>query len=827
MRRSLLLGSTLALVALCAPAGALAETAEVGSGPLRAVVTADPWRVELLDAGGATVLRERVGAGLGVRGTTGDLARATRATRLARDGEAVVATVQTSDAARTLRVRIAPDGDGVLRLTALAQGGTAASAVAMGFDARPGERFFGFGERSNHVDMRGQEVENYVADGPFPEGDRTFVKPTTPPYGARDRDDSTYFPIPWLLSGRGYGVLIDNDETSAFRLAQPGAADAWELEAQAPELRLRFFGGPRPADALRRFTAAVGRQPPPPTPWTFGPWFQTGQKNKIPLEEEAAETAKLRAADAPVSVAETQMHFLPCGAHRGEADYNRKRTDAFHAAGLAHLVYFNPHLCASYQPVFDEATRAGVLQRTPGGGPVPFTYPAFVGGSEPAGFSSEPLAQFDWTSPATSAFYERLLREAFDTGHDGWMEDFGEYTSPDVVSADGTPGSQIHNRYPRDYHCGVYDITKRLNRPVVRFQRSGWTGAARCAVNVWGGDPTTVFGYDGLSSAVKQALSMGLSGVSRWGTDIGGYFSFGPAETLTPELLKRWIEFGSVAGVMRTKGSGLAFPSYRRPQIFDDDVLPVWKRYAKLHTQLYPYILAADAHYRRTGLPLMQHLGLAYPDDDRAAAQEDEFLFGPDLLAAPVITAGATQRAVYAPAGTWVDLWRSVAYDPATGGFELRAPRLLQGGREHTLPAPLDELPLLARAGALIATLPPDVDTLAEYGSAPGLVHLSDRRDAMRVLAFPRGRSTATFNETERLGSTEGVRRRSWTLTISGARRRTYSVQASLGTLRRPFTPRRVLIGSRVLKRSAWRYDRATEVLRVDVSVKRGMLRVR
>ena len=103
----------------------------------------------------------------------------------------------------------------------------------------------------------------------------------------------------------------------------------------------------------------------------------------------------------------------------------------------------------------------------------------------------------------------------------------------------------------------------------MRFQRSGWTGAARCAQVVWGGDPTTTWGFDGLSSAVKQALSIGMSGVSRWGSDIGGYDTLGNNPQLTPELLKRWIEFGAVSGVMRTKLSGIAIPSYTRPQIFD------------------------------------------------------------------------------------------------------------------------------------------------------------------------------------------------------------------------------------------------------------------
>jgi len=804
-----------------APAVGRAETS-VDSGSLRATIQVDPWRLVLTDARGAAVLSESLApsagpAGpLGFRSATGAWAHATRAVSVHREGAAVVATLATTDPSTEIEVRVAPASEGSIALTATAPGATATS---IGFTTAPGERFFGFGSRSNAVDQRGREVENYVADGPYREEDRNYTRASVPPWGTRDRDDATYYPVPWMLSSRGYGTLIDNDETSFFRLGSD-RGDTWSLEAESPTLRVRFFGGPTPAQALGRFTAATGRQPPPSAPWIFGPWFQTGQPNVIPLEEEATITRTLREADAPVSAAETQMHYLPCGAHRGNEDYLRRRNQFFHAQGLAHLAYFNPSLCASYDPVFRRASEAGVLQTGPLG--EPFTYPAFVGGSGPAGFTQEPLAQFDFTNPATDPFYAELVREAVDAGHDGWMEDFGENTPPFAGSADGTPGTRMHNRYPTLYHCAVMRIARRQPRPIVRFQRSGWTGSAACADNVWGGDPTTVWGFDGLSSTVTQALSIGMSGVSRWGSDIGGYNSFGPAEQLTPEMLKRWIQFGAVSGVMRTKRSGIAVPSYARPQIFDPEVLPIWRRYAKLHTQLHPYLLGADLTYRRTGVPLMRHHALTHPGDPRAVAQERQFMFGDSFLAAPVTTPGATTQKVYAPAGRWVDLWRSVSFDQRTGGLILHRTRRLRGRREHMLPAPLQELPLLVRAGSVIALLPADVDTLADYGTDPDLVNLYERRGRMTLLAFPRGRSSAVFNEGERLRSVEGRRR--WTLTIGGSRRRAYRLQASLATLRRPFRPCAVSVRGRRLARRAWTYRGQSRRLTARFRVKRGRL---
>ena len=319
-------------------------------------------------------------------------------------------------------------------------------------------------------------------------------------------------------------------------------------------------------------------------------------------------------------------------------------------------------------------------------------------------------AEYDFSSPAGRDAYAQVVARMLRSGHDGWMEDFGEYTSLDAVSSVGATGSALHNRYPALYHCAVDRLT--AGRPIVRFQRSGWTGAARCADDVWGGDPTTTFGFDGLSSAVKQALSIGLSGVSRWGSDIGGYGTITTDPKLTPELLKRWIGFGAVSGVMRLKKSGLAIPGYERPQVWDPDVIGVWRRYTKLHTQLYPYILAADRDYRATGLPLMRALVLDDPRDRRATEVEDGFRFGRDLLAAPVVRDAARSRPVYLPRGRWLDARAALRYDArGDGAFHAGAAEAVTGGRTVTARAALDELPLYIRDGAVLRLLSADVST--------------------------------------------------------------------------------------------------------------------
>ena len=502
-------------------------------------------------------------------------------------------------------MRIAPAGDGAMSVEIAAPEGVAATGAA--FVAAQDERFYGTGERSDAVDRRGRETESYVADGPFRREDRQYVQASVPPWAERDRDDATYFPVPWVLSSRGWGVLVDEDVTSRVRAAVDRPT-AGSVDADGARLRLRVFAGPTPARRARgasRRRSAASRAPQ--APWTFGPWFQTGQPNVVPPEEEREIVKAQRDAGVPVSVAETQMHHLPCGAHEGREEAERERTAAFHRDGLARLVYFNPSLCVSYREVYDRAAAAGVLQK----GPAARRSPTRRSSAAPGRSASRRSRSRSSTSPhpATEDVLRRAGREAVELGADGWMEDFGESTPPARRPARRhAPATPPHNRYPVDYHCALQRIAARFDRPLVRFQRSGWTGAARCAEVVWGGDPTTVWGFDGLSSAATQVLSIGLSGIARWGTDIGGYNSFGAGfdakpgatedETLTPELLTRWIELGALVPVMRTKRSGIAIPSYDRPQVFDPEHLPVWQRLTELHHQLNPYLLR-----RRRGAP--------------------------------------------------------------------------------------------------------------------------------------------------------------------------------------------------------------------------------
>ena len=219
-------------------------------------------------------------------------------------------------------------------------------------------------------------------------------------------------------------------------------------------------------------------------------------------------------------------------------------------------------------------------------------------------------------------------------------------------------------------------------------------------------------------------------------------------------------------------------------------------------------------------MPIVRSMLLAYPRDGRATGLADQYLLGRSLLVAPVLEPGATTRSLYLPRGRWLEFWKAVRFAERDGEYRLRRPRPLAGRRQLTVAAPLERLPMMIRAGAIIPLLAPDVDTLTDYGRGRGLVHLGDRADEMHLLVFPRGRTRERMNDRERLRSRELGGER-WRLRIRGANTRTYEVEAALGTLRDPFRPVVVRVDGEELPGAGWDYRRRGRVLTMDVRCRR------
>jgi alpha-glucosidase len=211
------------------------------------------------------------------------------------------------------------------------------------------------------------------------------------------------------------------------------------------------------------------------------------------------------------------------------------------------------------------------------------------------------------------------------------------------------------------------------------LSRAAFLGSQRYGAGLWSGDVDMTF--TALRKQVALGLNVSLAGIPWWGTDIGG---FGFAGQCTPELYIRWFQFGAFCPLFRPHGDQTEL---REPWQFGAEVEAICAKYLRLRYRLLPYLYTAVHEACTTGIPLMRPLVLEFSDDPRVFNLSDEYLFGPDLLVAPILDEGSVKREVYLPAGGWIDFWTDAVY---TGPCSL------------TVEAPLDTLPLFIRQGAIL-----------------------------------------------------------------------------------------------------------------------------
>jgi alpha-D-xyloside xylohydrolase len=341
----------------------------------------------------------------------------------------------------------------------------------------------------------------------------------------------------------------------------------------------------------------------------------------------------------------------------------------------------------------------------------------------------------DFTNPAAVSWWQGQVRQAIAQGADAFKADGGEGSFIARPESLRTRYSVLYNRALEQL------IEKDLHGDGVLFSRSGSVGSHDLPF-IWAGDNQADFSVDnGLPSVVVAGLNAGLSGVSMWTSDLGGY----EKTARTPgddTVFVRWTEFSAFSPVMEVHSS-----INLGPWDYGDQALQIFRAYSRLHMSLFPYRYAAAQESHRTGMPIMRALVLGSPLDSLAIRSTDEYEFGPDLLVAPVVTAGI-QRRVHFPAGAWVDYW--------SGGR-------VNGPADTTVDVPLDRIPLYVKAGSIVPRIPEDVMTLAPASPASGVQGLDDRR-IYEVYPGP-GRSIVDF-EGRRVGLTKKGGHAS--LTISG-----------------------------------------------------------
>lgn len=601
--------------------------------------------------------------------------------------------------------------------------GHAPRAWSFGFRARPEEAFLGFGERYNRTNQRGLDVWNWCEEGGVGIGEGTRAGPKNPwPHGAL----MTGYPVPFFVSSEGYGFWLDTTFRSEFQLASE-RADAVRVWHVGPSLEFELLLPSRerdvswPLQVIDAFTERTGRPAVPP-PWAFG-----ARRRVRPGRVE--ELARMRDEDLAVTAVDDAVHFFPNAAHAGREQELAAWVAEARVLGYRVNGYYNSLVARDARGPMAEVLSQGLSQghflATPSGR---LAQPWIYTGSRVVH-----THLFDFTSPQATRAFQSTFAWSRELGYSGFMYDFGEYVPADVVAFDGQRGEELHNLYPVLYARAFAAARERFGSDLFAFMRSGYTGASAHMPMVWSGDPAASFeDSDGLPSVVRAGVNLGVSGVPNFGSDIGGYHCIadGP-RAADEELWIRWIQVGALMPNMQDQDACVGVErQWRKTSIWKSPrVLEAYRRFARLHTRLFPYFYTLSLAAGRTGAPLLRHLFLEHPDDRRLTSVDDAFYLGPGLLVAPVVTRGATERTVLLPAETYVDWETGVAL---TGPTELR------------LAAPLDRLPLLIRTGHLLPLLDERIDTLSDENSAD-IVGLSDVRGEYDVVGALSSGQHATF----------------------------------------------------------------------------------
>jgi alpha-D-xyloside xylohydrolase len=496
---------------------------------------------------------------------------------------------------------------------------------------------------------------------------------------------NTEVAIPFLLSSEGYGFLWNNPAIGRVELGYN--ATRWVAEATS-QIDYWVTAG-SPAAVLRSYADATGHPGMLPD-WATSYW-QSRLRYASQDELEAVVDEHLSRGLPLTVIVIDFFHWTRHGEWR--FDPERWPDPAGMAArlrerGVRVMVSVWPTV-SRLAETWDEMWRAGYIVRNRHG---VAAHMWFVDNGDEDGLY---LSYYDATHPGARDFIWERVREGYHRhGIDVFWLDACEPEmlpmTPDDLRFHAGSGLEVANVYPRDHAKGFYEGMRAAGQdePVL-LCRSAWAGSQRYGAAVWSADIDSTFAS--LRSQVRAGLNMAVSGIPWWTHDIGGFRGGDPSDPGFRELLLRWFQFGALSPIFRMHGHRLPVADDfaggpNEVWSFGDEVYAILRDYLGMRERLRPYVMDLMRVAHEEGIPPMRPLFVEFPDDAACYAVEDQYLFGPDLLVAPVLDAGARSRTVYLPIGaTWTDPWQGETYD---------------GGATVEVVAPLERIPLFLRDGA-------------------------------------------------------------------------------------------------------------------------------
>ena len=548
-----------------------------------------------------------------------------------------------------------------------------------------GECVYGLGERFTPFVKNGQVVDTWNEDG-------------------GTASEIGYKCVPFYMTNNGYGILVDSTDNVSFEVASE-KVEYVGFSVPGERIKYYLFHGPSPKKIMNEYTALTGRPALPPA-WSFGLWLSTSFTTNYDEETTTSFIEGMEKRNIPLSVFHFDCFWMH-EFHWCDFEWDKKcfpdiraTLKKYHDKGLHICAWINPYIAQGTAFFKEGAANGYLLQRADGKG-------VWQTDNWQAG-----MGLVDFTNPDAVKWYTDKLRTVLDCGVDCFKTDFGERIPVDVVYHDGSDPQAMHNYYTYLYNQAVFSLLKEVKgeNEAVLFARSATAGSQKFPVH-WGGDCSA--NYPSMAETLRGGLSFAMSGFSFWSHDMGGFVKSTPED-----LYCRWIPFGFLTSHTRAHG---APPT--EPWLYDSKrVQDVFRKSAEMKYRLMPYVYAQAKECTEKGLPMLRALFVEFPDDPGAWKVDDEYLFGSQILVAPLLESGMTGRTVYLPEGKWIDYQTEKVYE---GGW-------------HRIEAGSLPIIMLVRDGSVLPHLKLAQSTAEMDWSKMSLkVYSADKKQAEGLVCLP------------------------------------------------------------------------------------------
>ncbi|MHA1491692.1 MAG: TIM-barrel domain-containing protein [Promethearchaeota archaeon] len=481
----------------------------------------------------------------------------------------------------------------------------------------PGEAVYGLGEQYSSFNKIGQTISLWNSEG------------------CGNSSGRTYKNLPFFLSTRGYGIFVNESKPITFWIgSREYCKNMMAIEGSL--IDYYFFYGPDFKTILYDYTELTGKSPVPPK-WSFGTWMS---RISYSSQEEVLDVAeRLRKEKYPFDVIHVDTDWFEkewiCDWKFDENKFPdpKEMCEKLKRMGFKLSLWQTPYIMKSIKE-YKETKKLKAIAKNHG---------AFM-------FLSHPSGVLDFSNPVGVKWYQEKLKNLYEIGASVIKVDFGEGVEPHQEFLNYF-GREMHNLYPLLYQKAAFEITKEFFGKGIVWARSAYAGSQRFPVH-WSGDSSSKF--EEMLNVLRGGLSLGLCGFTYWSQDVGG-FVFSPSD----KLYIRWTQFSIFNSHIRYHGNP---PRYREPWNYNEDAQRITRDFLNLRYQLIPYIYT-EAHYAsKQGLPMLAPLILEFFDDPNVFNIEDQFIFGRNMLIAPILTR-EDERLLYLPKGEWYDYWTFEKHD--------------------------------------------------------------------------------------------------------------------------------------------------------------------